>query len=65
MQTGDELERLSLSLGRLEDAIQSTKRFVADASHELRTPLTVLRGELQGLAQDERLKLQTRKTPSS
>jgi hypothetical protein len=31
----------------------------------LRTPLTVLRGELQGLAQDERLKLQTRKTPSS
>ena len=65
MQTGDELERLSLSLGRLEDAIQSTKRFVADASHELRTPLTVLRGELQGLAQDEQLKLQTRETPSS
>lgn len=69
MQTGDELERLSLSLNhmirRLEDAIQSSKRFVADASHELRTPLTVLRGELEGLAQDEQLKLQTRETLGS
>jgi heavy metal sensor kinase len=58
-RTGDELERLSLSLnlmiGRLEDAIQNSKRFVADASHELRTPLTVLRGELENLTQDPRL----------
>ena len=56
MHSGDELERLSLSLnhmiGRLEDAVQSSNRFVADASHELRTPLTVLRGELEALAQD-------------
>lgn len=56
VHSGDELERLSLSLNhmisRLEDAVQSSKRFVADASHELRTPLTVLRGELEGLAQD-------------
>ena len=55
-RSGDELERLSISLnhmiGRLEDAIQNSKRFVADASHELRTPLTVLRGELENLTQN-------------
>jgi heavy metal sensor kinase len=69
VQTGDELERLSISLNhmisRLEDSIQSSKQFVADASHELRTPLTVLRGELEGLAQDEQLRLQTRETLGS
>jgi heavy metal sensor kinase len=57
--TGDELERLSVSLNRmiarLDDAFQNSKRFVADASHELRTPLTVLRGELESLAEDTRL----------
>jgi heavy metal sensor kinase len=69
VETGDELERLSNSLNhmisRLEDSIQSSKRFVADASHELRTPLTVLRGELEGLAQNNRLKPQTRETLGS
>ncbi|HZO24132.1 MAG TPA: ATP-binding protein, partial [Steroidobacteraceae bacterium] len=69
MHTGDELERLSISLNhmisRLEDAIQTSKRFVADASHELRTPLTVLRGELEGLAQDPALKAQTRESLGS
>jgi heavy metal sensor kinase len=69
VQTGDELERLSNSLNhmisRLEDSIQSSKRFVADASHELRTPLTVLRGELEGLAQDNQLKPQTRESLGS
>jgi heavy metal sensor kinase len=64
VRTGDELERLSLSLNlmisRLEDAINSSKQFVADASHELRTPLAVLRGELESLAQDAQLKVQTR-----
>jgi heavy metal sensor kinase len=57
--TGDELERLSLSLNRmitrLDDAFQNSKRFVADASHDLRTPLTVLRGELENFAEDDRL----------
>ena len=57
--TGDEMERLSLSLNRmiarLDDAVQNSKRFVADASHELRTPLTVLRGELENLATDPRV----------
>jgi heavy metal sensor kinase len=49
--TGDELERLSITLNhmiqRLEEAFQHSRRFMADASHELRTPLTVLRGELE------------------
>ena len=69
VDTGDELERLALSLnrmiGRLEDAIQSSKRFVADASHELRTPLTVLRGELESLAQDAQFELHTRESLGS
>jgi len=69
VQTGDELERLSISINhmiaRLEDSFQSSKQFVADASHELRTPLTVLRGELEGLAQDTQLKPQTRETLGS
>lgn len=69
VNTGDELERLSLSLNlmisRLEDAVTSSKQFVADASHELRTPLAVLRGELENLAQDLQLKPQTRETLGS
>lgn len=69
VNSGDELERLSISLNnmiaRLEDAVQTSKRFVADASHELRTPLTVLRGELESLAQDVQLKAQTRESLGS
>jgi heavy metal sensor kinase len=69
VRSGDELERLSLSLNlmisRLEDAINSSKQFVADASHELRTPLAVLRGELENLAQDAQLKAATRETLGS
>ena len=69
VRTGDELERLSVSLNlmisRLEDAINSSKQFVADASHELRTPLAVLRGELENLAQDGQLKSHTRETLGS
>jgi heavy metal sensor kinase len=53
--TGDEIERLSISLnrmiGRLDDAFQHINRFSADVSHELRTPLTILRGELESIAQ--------------
>jgi heavy metal sensor kinase len=55
-QSGDELERLSVSLNRmiarLDDAFQNSKRFVADASHDLRTPLTILRGELESMVED-------------
>jgi len=57
--TGDELERLSISLNRmierLEDAVLNAKRFGAEAAHELRTPLTVLRGELEHIMSDRRL----------
>ena len=67
--TGDELERLSVSLNRmiarLDDAFQNSKRFVADASHELRTPLTILRGELEDLAEDSRLDAELRERAAS
>ncbi len=69
VHSGDELERLSVSLNhmitRLEDAILGSKQLVADASHELRTPLTVMRGELEGLAQDTLLKRETRESLGS
>lgn len=51
--TGDELERLSISLNhmitRLEEAFEYNQRFIADASHELRTPLTIMRGEMESI----------------
>jgi len=69
VHTGDELERLSISLnhmiGRLEDAIRNSKQFVADASHELRTPLTVLQGELESLTQAPRIEDGIRETLGS
>jgi signal transduction histidine kinase len=50
----DEVGRLATQfdrlLGRLDEAFQSQRRFLADASHELRTPLTVARGQLELLA---------------
>ncbi|MDR3459902.1 MAG: HAMP domain-containing sensor histidine kinase [Verrucomicrobiae bacterium] len=68
-QTGDEMERLSVSLNRmiarLDDAFQHSKRFVADASHELRTPLTILRGELENMAEDTRVDGEVRERAAS
>jgi heavy metal sensor kinase len=68
-QTGDELERLSISLNRmitrLDDAFQNSKRFVADASHDLRTPLTILRGELENFSDDSRLDSEMRERAAS
>lgn len=59
-KTGDEVERLSLTLNRmiqrLDEAFQQTSRFSADASHELRTPLTIMRGELETLLTEEGLR---------
>jgi len=59
MKTGDELERLSAALNRmiarLDEAFQHINRFSADVSHELRTPLTILRGELEFIAEQQRL----------
>ncbi|HET9330245.1 MAG TPA: histidine kinase dimerization/phospho-acceptor domain-containing protein, partial [Steroidobacteraceae bacterium] len=69
VRSGDELERLSVSLNhmisRLEEAIRGSKQFVADASHELRTPLTVMRGELEAMAQDAQLGAETREALGS
>src|SRR5438105_541286 len=59
VRTGDEIERLSMSLNRmmsrLEDSFQHISRFSADVSHELRTPLAILRGERESLTQYEQL----------
>ena len=40
-------ETLNALLGRLEDALDRERRFVADASHELRTPLALLKAEIE------------------
>ena len=67
--TGDELERLSLTLNqmiaRLEKAFQQSSRFSADASHELRTPLSILRGELETLARKPNVSPDVRETIGS
>ncbi|MGI9075546.1 MAG: sensor histidine kinase [Bryobacteraceae bacterium] len=59
IKTGDELERLSVSLNkmisRLQGAFLHVNRFSADVSHELRTPLTILRGDLEAIARQHRL----------
>ena len=59
IHTGDELERLSLSLNRmiarLEAALAHNQRFSADVSHELRTPLTIMRVEMEHVIQLSRL----------
>jgi len=55
IKTGDELERLTISLNRmivrLQDAFAHIERFSADVSHELRTPLSILRAERELLLQ--------------
>jgi heavy metal sensor kinase len=57
-KTGDELEHLSLALnrmiGRLSEALEHNRRFLADASHELRTPLAALRGEMESVVEQTR-----------
>lgn len=67
--TGDELERLSVSLNhmitRLDESFQQTRRFIADASHELRTPLTIMRGELETIVQQPRLEAGLRESAGS
>jgi len=58
--TGDELARLTEVLNtmfqRLESAVKTLSRFVADASHELRTPLAVIRTTAElALRRDRRI----------
>jgi len=43
----DMLAELESAYRQLEAALDSQKRFVADASHELRTPLTTVRGNIE------------------
>jgi heavy metal sensor kinase len=68
-QTGDELQRLSISLNhmiaRLEDAFLHNRRFLADASHELRTPLTIMRGELESIVDKTGLTPEVQATAAS
>ncbi len=49
--SNDEIQRLAVTmnamLDRVEAAVASQQRFVADASHELRSPLTRIRSELE------------------
>jgi heavy metal sensor kinase len=68
-KTGDELERLSISvnrmIARLDEAFQTTQRFLADASHELRTPLTVIKGELEEVVGSKSLSEELRERTGS
>lgn len=52
----DEIARLALTfnemLGRLSDAFDAQRDFVADAGHELRTPITIVQGHLEVMGDD-------------
>ncbi len=67
--TGDEIEKLALSLnrmmGRLEESFHHINRFSADASHEIRTPLAIIRGELENAHQAAELSPEMRETVRS
>ena len=43
------VDELNLLFGRVQDAFDTQKNFVADAAHELRSPLTALRLQAQAL----------------
>ncbi|MBX3226946.1 MAG: HAMP domain-containing histidine kinase [Labilithrix sp.] len=48
----DELRAtIRLALARMQDSVERSSRFAANAAHELRTPLTTLRAELELLAE--------------
>ena len=67
--TGDEIEKLALSLNRmmarLEESFHHINRFSADASHEIRTPLAIIRGELENAHQSTELSSEMRETVRS
>jgi signal transduction histidine kinase len=54
------LEQLQDAYQRLTAALESQRRFVADASHELRTPLTTIRGNAGLLAHGPELEPEVR-----
>ncbi len=49
------LAELEGAYRQLEEALDSQRRFVADASHELRTPLTTVRGNVELLQREDAL----------
>ncbi len=57
--TDDELQRLARTLndmlGRLQEGVESQRRFIADASHDMRTPLTVMASEIDVALDDPQL----------
>ncbi len=44
------LDTIETAYGKMSDALDAERRFVANASHELRTPLTTIRGNVDYLA---------------
>lgn len=46
------LKELQSSYQKVEQSLESQRRFVADASHELRTPMTTIRGNLDLLQRE-------------
>lgn len=46
-EIGQLAKTMNMMLGRLEDAADRRRRFVADASHELRSPLAAMRAQLE------------------
>ena len=45
-EVGKLIRAFNQTLGRMEELLNSQKRFVADVGHELRTPLTVMKGNV-------------------
>lgn len=68
-RSGDEIESLSLALNRMitriHSAVETNRRFIADASHELRTPLAVLHAELETASSRNHISLDTREMLAS
>ncbi|MCB0430593.1 MAG: HAMP domain-containing histidine kinase [Flavobacteriales bacterium] len=65
----DEVAKLAQTfnemLGRLEEAFNMQKNFIANASHELRTPLTAITGQLEVLMMRDRSTEEYKKTVAS
>ncbi len=54
------LTELEDAYRQVEQALQTQRRFVADASHELRTPLTTIRGNLELLRREPPISVEDR-----
>lgn len=51
-ELGELADTINDLLGRLDGALASQRRFLAEASHELRTPITIVQGHLDTLEDD-------------